>query len=85
MARKGSAVDVELFGVVRLANSRNGNPRFVLVTDAGNFFTSSDASCSYDVENVEGERRRLGSRRLRLHLTAAGRVSWFLRLGGDDA
>lgn len=43
---------VRLYAVDRLNCSVNGNPRFDLHTSAGTFTTQSDASCSYDIENV---------------------------------
>jgi hypothetical protein len=41
-------------GNTRGYNSANGNPRFILHTDDGNYHTSPDASISYDIENHSG-------------------------------
>lgn len=40
-----------LHGVTRLNNSVNGNPRFTLHTDDGDFTLQSDAACGYEVTN----------------------------------
>ena len=43
---------VRIVSVTRLNNSVNGNPRFMLELDNGReYMTSSDASCSYEVDN----------------------------------
>lgn len=75
MASKGTVQTTELFQAERLNNSVNGNPRFRLITRDGSFVTQSDASCSYDVDNIMREvRRNGGALFVRLSLTPAGRV-----------
>lgn len=40
--------------VVRMASSRNGNPRFMVTFDDGTAYpTGVDASCAYGIENRE--------------------------------
>jgi hypothetical protein len=71
----------------RLTSSANGNPRFRVTfryyDDSGKidtlvFLTSSDAACSYDVENVlrSGEEVVIG-------LTRASRIETISRLDSD--
>lgn len=65
----------------RLNSSVNGNPRFdVTFKHAGTeehtvFTTSSDAACSYDVENVQRSREEV-----EIGLTRAGRIETITRV-----
>lgn len=65
----------------RLHNSRNGNPRFdVTFKFSGTdehivLTTSSDAACSYDVENVQRSREEVV-----IGMTRAGRIETISRL-----
>ena len=69
------SADVTLLGADRLTLSINGNPRFVLHTDEGNYRTSSDAAISYDIENhVNSRYDSWVGKRVTLGLTKAGRV-----------
>lgn len=74
MASKGSTVATDLFSATRLTNSTNGNPRFDLHTSDGTFRTQSDASCSYDVDNIVRTIPRGETIPVVLHTTPAGRV-----------
>ena len=51
MAGKSRQISVRAFGVTRLKNTVNGNPRFRLHTDQGDYLIQSDAACGYEVEN----------------------------------
>lgn len=63
----------------RLRNSRNGNPRFIIAFDNGEMReTSSDAACSYDVDNYTP--RHGGAPLLEVFTTKTGRVSWFRKV-----
>ena len=70
----GASREVDLFWSERLPLSVNGNPRFRLGTADGSYVTQSDASCSYDVENITRRIPEGGSVRVVLSLTRAGRV-----------
>lgn len=84
MAKSSSTV---IRGIIvaakRLNNSVNGNPRFdvtvkidgLTLDDHVVLTTSSDAACSYDVENVRRERALVD-----LALTRAGRVEMITRV-----
>lgn len=48
--------DVEIHSISRLPSSENGNPRFKLHTDQGDFATKPDASLNYAVENLTSSR-----------------------------
>lgn len=71
MARTVNAI---LLGSKRLNLSTNGNPRFRLFTDQGDYLTSSDAAVSYDVENYTRGASRGLTIPVTLSLTRAGRV-----------
>ncbi len=63
----------------RLTNSVNGNPRFKITFDDGErYITSTDAACSYDVENLLG-RRGEPSYPVHVWLTKAGRIEGLSR------
>lgn len=86
MARKGSTIHTSLVSVKRLNSSVNGNPRFRLNTTHGEFTTQSDASCSYDVDNIaRGIRQRDTGDYVPvpvvLSLTPAGRVWNIVKAG----
>jgi hypothetical protein len=51
MARNTREISVTVFGVTRLRNTANGNPRFKLHTDQGDYLIGSDAAVGYEVEN----------------------------------
>lgn len=74
MSRKGSTIATDLFSATRLTNSVNGNPRFDLHTSDGTYRTQSDASCSYDVDNITRTIPRGETIPVTLHTTPAGRV-----------
>lgn len=74
MSRKGTTIATDLFSAERLTNSTNGNPRYKLHTSDGVFQTQSDASCSYDVDNITRTIPRGETIPVTLHLTPAGRV-----------
>ena len=76
-----SSKTTDLYYAERLAYSRNGNPRYRLATSDGPYLTQSDASCSYDVENITRPIPHGGSVRVRLELTRAGRVWNITRVG----
>lgn len=68
----------------RMTNSVNGNPRYrVIASDREGtvriLVTQSDASCSYDVDNVVSEHRRDPGATVTLGLTRAGRISTITR------
>lgn len=69
---------VNLLGVTRLPSSRNGNPRFALLTDSGTFKTATDSAISYEVENLDRARGRAEACGrmfpIRMALTRNGRV-----------
>lgn len=68
-----STTVVDLYSATRLNNSVNGNPRYTLHTTGGNYTTSSDSACAYDVQNIlHGLRGE--AVRVTLHTTRAGRV-----------
>lgn len=79
-----SVLETDLYYSERLNSSVNGNPRFRLATADGSFVTQSDASCSYDVENITRPIPHGDSVRVRLHLTRAGRVWNIERLAKED-
>jgi hypothetical protein len=86
MAGKGTTLTTSLVSVKRLNNSVNGNPRFRLNTLHGEFVTQSDASCSYDVDNIARKIRQRDTGEnvavpVVLSLTPAGRV-WNIVLKG---
>jgi hypothetical protein len=69
-ARYGLVID----WIKRLNNSQYGNPRFsVHFKDGTEHVTSSDASCSYGVENYESD-RTLRGKPIDIVLTRAGRI-----------
>lgn len=68
-----SITEVDIIKVERLNCSVNGNPRFKLHTLHSDFVTSSDASVSYDVENLSKAMTSPGVV-TRLGLTKAGRI-----------
>lgn len=74
MSRKGSTIETDLFSATRQGCSVNGNPRFDLHTSDGTFRTMSDASCSYDVDNITRTIPRGETIPVTLSLTPAGRV-----------
>jgi hypothetical protein len=51
MARNTREVHVTVYGVTRLRNTVNGNPRFKLHTDQGDYLIGSDAAVGYEVTN----------------------------------
>lgn len=64
--------NVTITGARRLANSRNGNPRYdVALSDGSVRLTQSDASCSYEISNYAGRPVALD-----VTLTPAGRISY---------
>lgn len=69
-----TSIETDLYYAERLNLSTNGNPRFRLATADGPYVTQSDASCSYDVENITRPIPHGGSQRVVLSLTKAGRV-----------
>lgn len=75
---------LHLTGTERLKNSVNGNPRFniAFVDQDGQphvYTTQSDASISYDVENLAREHSRDPGATVTVELTKAGRVSYWTR------
>ena len=68
--------NVCIYGVTRLPNSVNGNPRYRLsfVDNLGatyrNYITSSDAACNYEVQNFASSKCLLD-----VYVTRAGRAS----------
>ena len=59
----------------RRGHSVNGNPRWTLHTDSGDWLTQTDSACSYDIDNL----RRRAERNpdglfVVLKTTKAGRV-----------
>jgi len=63
-----------LRGASRLNSSVNGNPRFTLHTDDGDFVTKSDSSISYEIENLTSRISRGGFMDVEMETTRAGRV-----------
>lgn len=75
---------LHITGTERLHNSVNGNPRFNIAFVDGDgqphvYTTQSDASVSYDVENVAREHRDNPGATVTVELTRAGRVSTWQR------
>jgi hypothetical protein len=74
MPRMSITVETTLRGRTRLYNSANGNPRFTLHTDDGDFTTQSDAAVSYEITNITDHRDFGEGRRVELTMTPARRV-----------
>jgi hypothetical protein len=75
---------MHITGAERLRLSANGNPRFVvaMVDREGQphtYQTQSDASVSYDVENLVTEHRRNAEATVTVTLTRAGRITYMRR------
>lgn len=79
MAKPVSTVTGQITAIDRLNNSVNGNPRYDVFfrTDESSdwYTTSSDAACSYDIENVYNRQDCIT-----LGLTRAGRISTITRV-----
>jgi hypothetical protein len=54
---RGRIENVTVHSIERLRLSVNGNPRFRLYTDHGNYDTETDASFNYGIENYTNSRR----------------------------
>ena len=53
-------IDTTIIDVNRLRNSNNGNPRWRLLTEHGEYTTQSDAMCAHmGIERLVGKRVRL--------------------------
>lgn len=66
---------VTVYRLDRMPNSVNGNPRYRLTTDAGEYITSSDHAFVYGIENGFRPRNHWEGRKAWITLTRAGRVS----------
>jgi hypothetical protein len=76
---------VTVYGYRRLNNSVNGNPRFALIVDGGELTTSSDAACSYGIENGwTVNHTTKGERVAYMTFTRAGRVATLEWADGDN-
>lgn len=67
-------VTTELINATRMTNTVNGNPRYRLHTTDGDYITSSDSACAYEVQNLLHSRRGQDVITVTLSLTRAGRV-----------
>jgi hypothetical protein len=68
-----------LLGATRKSNSTNGNPTWLLHTDAGDYGTEKDGAIGYEVANHTGGPGNWIGKRVRFTATARGRVwDWTL-------
>lgn len=79
MASKQIEITATLTGATRKRNSVNGNPTWILHTDAGDLVTQSDASISYEVANHTGRSDSWVGREVVFTATPARKV-WDWRL-----
>lgn len=80
-SRNSRKITTTLWGATRLNSSVNGNPRFTLHTDDGDFTTQSDAAISYEVENITHRIPEGQGRAVTLTATRAGSV-WDIEVKG---
>ena len=74
-ARRHDVHVVDLVELVRLTNSRNGNPRYRIVTrDHGAFTTAADAAVNYELPNFFGCHRINGRNGVTLRIDGRGNV-----------
>lgn len=68
-------IHTTMTGATRRGHSVNGNPRWTLQTDSGEWLTQTDAGISYEVDNLRRRAERTdGGLLVALHTTRAGRV-----------
>ncbi len=79
MAAKQIEFTATLTGATRIGSSTNGNPTWMLHTDAGDYRTQTDAGLGYAVSNHTGGRESWIGKRVTFTATPAGRV-WDWRL-----
>lgn len=87
MWKPASTVTGKIIGTERLNNSVNGNPRYIIAVAVmgeaytQHYTTSSDAACSYAVENyLPKPHRSILAPVVVLGLTRAGRVATITRV-----
>lgn len=74
-ARQSLTVSTVFRGATRKGSSTNGNPTWILHTDAGDYRTQTDASIGYSVSNYTGGPGSMIGKAVDLTLTRAGRVT----------
>lgn len=79
MATKQIEFTATLTGATRIGSSVNGNPTWMLHTDAGDYRTQADAGLGYEVANHTGGPGSWIGKRVTFTATPAGRV-WAWRL-----
>jgi len=79
MASKSIEITATLYGATRKRNSVNGNPTWMLHTDAGDLVTQSDSAIGYEVDNRTGGQDAWIGRKVVFTTTPTRRV-WGWRL-----